>query len=212
MSYNKYHFIPNLFLLCIIFIFDSLYGSILDSVSHKNYFNLDQVVDKADAIFLVKKTQPFSVIKNNYCDNSNRFPPHKTVTYNFRILKVIKSADTIRDTIIPVFEAYKDLSFTTHCLYYVKKMTMEPLVGFYRSSISFKKSDTLIIFTNRYLVENSKKDKKHFVFTVIDGFESSKKEPLIYAIIARLKRPPKPVSEILKAEQKIYRDRQKQGK
>lgn len=164
-------------------------GNILDRVAHKNYFSLDQMVDKADCILVVVKSVPFAKVKETWCDKAHRYPPHVTSVCNFKVVRCLKQGDMHPDSAIHVQEAYKDLSFTVHTLYYVKKMTMEPYVGYYRPSITMDKADTMIVFVNYCNLKKGIKSNDTFAFTLRNSFETVGKQGEIEQTLQRMNTP-----------------------
>jgi len=176
---------------------------ILMKFSHKNFFNLDQMADKADGIYVVKKDIPFSTIRKKSLDTTGKYPPHLSRIYHFEITRVLKDSLHLSDSSISVSDPYRDLSYTAYCLYYSRGMVMEPLVSFYRPSISMDKSDSLIIFVSRDKEKGSKFASNSFSFTVFNGFESAKLADSVATILQRLGRPVKSMQEIMMAKEKL---------
>jgi hypothetical protein len=159
--------------------------SILDTVASRAYFNLDQIIDRADCIYIVRKAgPPFTSIKAVACD---KLPPFHAIRYHFVIMETLKEASPARarDS-IEVQDAFEELALTVHQTYCAKKRMIQPFVGFYRSPIALESADTLIVFLQRGGTEASS-----FVYAlcVKHAWESVAKKGQIVAALARLRKP-----------------------
>jgi hypothetical protein len=121
--------------------------SILDTVAGRAYFNLDQIITKADCIYIVAKAVPFKTFKTVAF---NELPPFHAVRYHCRVLQTLKQpSQTATPASIEVQDASEEIAKTVHQTYHAKKGLIQPFVGFYRASIPLDSADTLIVFLQR---------------------------------------------------------------
>jgi hypothetical protein len=160
--------------------------TLLQKFSHKTSFSLEQLVFKAEYIFLAVKLQNFVNTKEIKINKKTKCPPYISESYNFKILDTIKSTKKIiPGTSIKVKEPFSDLSYTVHYSYYTRGFVIEPFTGEYRSSIALKNLDTLIIFVNEFSAKTNPTDSSLFQFCIFNAFEKPSKKKEIIEILNR---------------------------
>lgn len=167
--------------------------NLLDTLANKTLWDITQLVDKADYILVVKKATPFMTVKRTPIDSVKKIPPFENHIFHFKILNILKS-DSLppEKSTIDVWESYKDLGYTVHYIYHVKKMAMQTIIGIYKPAGSIDTMDTMIVFLHREKNPNKPKRAATYSFCIRNAYESMEKKEEINAILKKLYKNPDP--------------------
>jgi hypothetical protein len=167
--------------------------TLLDSFSFKSNYDLPALVSKADHIVVVIKANPFITIQKTYIDSAKKLPPFEIAQFHVTILEVLKQDSTpLLEKNIPVSDAFSNLAYTVHCLYYQKKMALENIIGIYKPQKSLDSLDTMLIFLRRHKNKNIAHGKESYSLFVNNAFESASRKNEVISILGKINAPPDP--------------------
>jgi hypothetical protein len=180
---------PGIMLVVLLVIASIESGqSILDTVASRSYFNLGQMIQKADIVCVAARQDSFITHHKHTFHNTPAIAPFEYALYHFKVLTVLKKPDSISvPALLDVHDAFEDLARNTHLTYHSKKMMIQPFVGYYRSSIPLDSAEKMVIFVSRHL---RKGNAALYSFCLKNSWESITKKGDVVAAITRLKQAP----------------------
>ncbi|MDD5044074.1 MAG: hypothetical protein PHG51_00785 [Candidatus Omnitrophica bacterium] len=150
---------------------------------HYTGIALNDLVRRAEFIFVVEKAEPFLTTEEIPVRKFlKEYPPFKKYTYHFRIIEELYKEDKVsrQGELINVIPDNFDEGLEIHKKYYLEGITKSPLYAKYDTAADFFKADKLILFLRRY-------DAKTFEIIASGAYEALLKKKEILELIKKEK-------------------------